>query len=421
MNALDRMLRKKVLARLARLERDRVVVREAGGTTVLGDPGAAAADAAAITVNDPALWRKVAFRGGLGAGEAYVDGDFHADDLVRLLRIFARNREMLRGVDGPLARATAPLRRLPHLLRRNSRRGSRRNIGDHYDLGNDLFALFLDETMTYSAGIFPRPDASLREASVAKLDRICRRLGLRPGMRVLEIGTGWGSFAIHAAGEYGARVKTTTISREQHELAVRRVREAGLDGRVDLLLRDYRELEGVHDRVVSIEMVEAVGHEYLDGYFERIGRLLADDGLALIQAITMPDREHRRYLRSVDFIQRHVFPGSCLPSLGSLNASIARTTRLRPIGLEDLSGHYEQTLRAWRERFLARRRDVLALGYPPRFVRLWEYYLAYCEAGFAERVIGDVQFLLAGPACRDEPVLPALDGASEAAYAETTA
>jgi len=262
--------------------------------------------------------------------------------------------------------------------------------------------------MTYSSGIFEHSSATLHEASVAKLDRICRKLQLSPRDRVLEIGTGWGSFAMHAASRYGCRVTTTTISREQHALAARRIREAGLGDRVELLLADYRTLEGRFDKLVSIEMIEAVGHEYLPGYFAKCASLLDDDGRMLVQAITMPDQRYGQYLKSSDFIRRYVFPGSCVPSIGTMIGAMSAASDLKPVHLEDIGPHYAKTLRCWLENFLARADDVRALGYSDRFVRMWEYYLCYCEAGFAERYLGDVQMLLHKPKCRAEPLLPPL-------------
>jgi cyclopropane-fatty-acyl-phospholipid synthase len=286
---------------------------------------------------------------------------------------------------------------------RNTLAGSQANIAAHYDLGNDFYALFLDETMTYSCGIFEQEDSTLEEASLAKYDRICRKLALKPEDEVLEIGTGWGGFAIYAAGRYGCRVTTTTISRAQFDLARPRIAEAGLEDRVTLLLKDYRHLTGSYDKLVSIEMIEAVGFEYFDTFFSVCSERLKDDGLMCLQAITIADQVFDRYRRSHDFIRSHVFPGSCLISLGALSASLARATDLRLIHLEDLTPHYARTLKLWRERFFANLDQVRALGYPETFIRLWEFYLCYCEGGFAERYIGDVQMVLAKPGNRRAP------------------
>jgi cyclopropane-fatty-acyl-phospholipid synthase len=391
-----RLLAPVMRRRLEDLRGGRISVRDGRGEWSVGEASGRDPLSATLEVRDDRFYRSVALGGGLGASEAYLRGWWEAEDLPRLLRILARNRDVLHGLDAGSARAPGPLRRLLHGLRRNSRRGSRRNIEAHYDLGNDLFALFLDDTLTYSCGVFEHPGASMQEASMAKLDLVCRKLDLRPEHHVLEIGTGWGSFALHAADRHGCRVTTTTISPAQHDLAVRRVRAAGLEDRVRVLRRDYRDLEGTYDRLVSIEMIEAVGHEHLDVYLATCAARLAPGGAALIQAIVMPDEGYDRYLRNVDFIQRHVFPGSCLPSLATMRSAADRTD-LRIVDLDDLTPHYVPTLRSWRERFLAHVDEVRRLGYPERFVRLWDFYLAYCEAGFAERYIGDVQVLLAKP------------------------
>jgi cyclopropane-fatty-acyl-phospholipid synthase len=283
---------------------------------------------------------------------------------------------------------------------RNTRAGARRHIAAHYDLGNDLFRLFLDETMTYSCAVFHRPSISLREAQEAKLERVCRKLELGPGDHVLEIGTGWGSFALHAAERFGCRVTTTTISREQHEAATRRVRDAGLGDRVTVLPQDYRDLRGRYDKLVSIEMIEAVGWQYFDLFFHRCGELLDPRGLMLLQAIVIDDRAYEVEKASRSFIREMIFPSGCLPSLEVISRSVARATSLRLLDLEDITAHYPETLRRWRENFVRLAGRAGELGYDLRFRRLWELYLAYSEGGFMERRIGDVQALLAGPAYR---------------------
>jgi cyclopropane-fatty-acyl-phospholipid synthase len=308
-------------------------------------------------------------------------------------------------MEGGAAFVTAPLRRLLHWLNRNSRDGSRRNIAAHYDLGNDLFALMLDETMAYSCGIYQRADATLHEAQVAKFERICRKLRLSPADHLLEIGTGWGGFAIHAASRYGCRVTTTTISREQHDWAREKIEAAGLSDRVTLLLDDYRDLGGRYDKLVSIEMIEAVGARYLDTYTAQCARLLEPHGAMLLQAITIQDQLYEEALESVDFIQRFIFPGSFIPSVSAVTDSVRRVTDFKVFHLEDIGPHYATTLRHWRENFFARLPEVHRLGYPDAFVRMWEYYLCYCEGGFLERQLGDVQMLLTRPGCRLPPVV----------------
>ena len=293
-----------------------------------------------------------------------------------------------------------------HALRRNTRDGSRRNIAAHYDLGNDFFSLFLSPDLMYSSAIWTDEADTLEIASARKLERICRKLDLKPTDRVIEIGTGWGGFALYAAQHYGCHVTTTTISREQHALASERITAAGLDDRVSLLLKDYRDLEGQYDKLVSIEMVEAIGAPYLDVYFEKLGRLLKPHGLALLQAITIEDHRYAQALKSVDFIKRHVFPGSFIPSINALLAAKTRASDLALIRLDDFGNSYALTLQAWRERFLARLPQVRAQGFDERFIRMWAFYLAYCEGGFRERSIGVAHLLMAKPGHRRAAVLP---------------
>jgi cyclopropane-fatty-acyl-phospholipid synthase len=361
--------------------------------------------AVTVWVDDPRFFTDLAFGGSVGAGEAYMDGCWRTDDLTALVRILVQNREVLDGMEGGWARLVAPARRVLHWAARNTRSGSRRNIAAHYDLGNDLFRLFLDPTMMYSCARFERPDMTLEEASVAKLDAVCRKLGLKPGERVIEIGTGWGGFALHAASRYGCHVTTTTISRRQHDLARERIAAAGLEDRITLLMEDYRDLDceklgGPFDALVSIEMIEAVGHRFYDTFFASCSALLRPEGRMLLQAITIADRQYEAALKSVDFIQRYIFPGSCIPSVSALSASIARSTDMGLFHLEDIGPDYATTLRRWRENFFARIDEVRALGYPERFIRMWEFYLCYCEGGFEERAIGDVHMLLAKPQAR---------------------
>ena len=383
---------------LAQLQGGAITVIDGDDVNTFGQP--ASELRATVTVHDPRFYAQSLFTGSLGAAEAFMQGLWSCDDLTALCRIFARNTSVGDGLDRGVTRFFFATVRSLHWIRRNNKGGSRRNIAAHYDLGNDFFSLWLDDTMTYSSGIFERPDSTLREASVAKLDRICRRLALRPGDHVLEIGTGWGSFALHAASMYGCRVTTTTISREQHDLAVKRIAAAGLSDRVTVLLKDYRDLTGQYDKLVSIEMIEAVGHAFLDTYFKQCASLLKPDGAMMLQAITMNDQRYDRYLRTVDFIQHYIFPGSCCPSLSAMANSIARASDLKWSHLEDFGPHYAKTLRSWRDRFFAAIDAVRAMGYDERFIRMWDYYLSYCEAGFAERYIGVAQILLAKPGWR---------------------
>jgi cyclopropane-fatty-acyl-phospholipid synthase len=355
---------------------------------------------AAVTINDPAAWRDP-LRGSVGLGEGYVDGRWETDDLVALIRIAARELRQLDGIRGAVARPRALWHRVRGLVPENTRIGARRNISAHYDLGNDLFAAFLDERMMYSCAYFPNRAASLEEAQLAKLDRICDRLRLGPENHLLEIGAGWGGMAIHAARRSGCRVTTTTISREQFELARRRVREAGLSDQVNVLLQDYRELQGRYDRLVSVEMIEAVGWQYFDDYFRRCDELLTDDGLMLLQAITIDDRIYEIEKGAKSFANTHVFPGGCLPSQGLIADSLARVTSMKQVWIDDITAHYPPTLAEWRGRFFAAWERLRARGYDERFKRLWDFYLSSSEAGFRERRIGDLQALFAKPRAED--------------------
>jgi cyclopropane-fatty-acyl-phospholipid synthase len=397
---LDALARRLVQARLAGIRDGRISLIDGPERCHYGDRTERCPLQATLQVSDPRFWSELAFGGSIGAGEAYMHGYWHTDDLPALVRILLRNRAVVDGMETGLAQLTTPLQKTFHWLRRNTRQGSRRNIAAHYDLGNTFFELFLDPTMMYSSAIFERPDMSLHEAQLARLAHICRRLDLQASDHLLEIGSGWGGLALYAAQHHGCRVTTTTVSREQFELAGERIAAVGLRNRITLLLEDYRELRGRYDKLVSIEMVEAVGHQFYDTYFRQCGRLLADDGLMLLQAITIADHRYEAARKSVDFIQRHIFPGSTIPSISVMLASIASTTDMKLTHLEDIGPHYATTLRHWRKNFIARLDTVRELGYPESFIRMWEFYLCYCEGGFDERAIGDVQMLLAKPDSR---------------------
>ena len=353
-----------------------------------------------IEVKDTAFFTSTLLGGSLGSAESYMAGEWAFSDLVALVRILIRNRHVLEAVDGRWTFLTNPLSKVIHSLNRNTHSGSRKNIQAHYDLGNDLFKLFLDESMMYSCALFEREDMSLYEASIAKLDAICRKLQLKPSDHVVEIGSGWGGFAIYAASTYGCHVTTTTISDNQFKLAMERIREQGLEHKITLLKQDYRKLEGRFDKLVSIEMIEAVGHHYYKTFFKKCADLLKEDGLMLIQAITINDRNYRKARDEVDFIKRYIFPGSCIPAITALIGAATRGSDLQLISLDDIGIHYARTLRLWRERFLSRRKEISAQGYSDEFIKLWEFYLAYCEGGFEERALGDVHLLMSKPLYR---------------------
>jgi cyclopropane-fatty-acyl-phospholipid synthase len=401
---LNRLARGLVLKSLAAVSQGHLVFIDRGERWEFG---AARSDlTATIWVQHPDFYRRVAFGGTIAAAETYMDGLWRTSDLPALVRIMVRNQEAQQQLEGGLARLATPLRRLLHRLNDNTLSGSRKNIAAHYDLGNDFYRLFLDPTLAYSCGVFERDDSTLEEASRAKFDLICRKLQLKPGMHILEIGTGWGGFALHAAQHYGCRVTTTTISRQQYDLAAQRIAAAGLENRITLLQKDYRTLTGQFDRLVSIEMIEAVGHRHLPAFFKACADRLKEDGAALIQAISVPAHAYRRYLDSPDFINRYIFPGSCCPSLNAMSDAAAAASDLRLVHLEDLSPHYPRTLRAWRTAFLANLERVRELGFDERFIRMWEYYLCYCEGGFAERFTSVLQLVFGKPQCPTEALLP---------------
>ncbi len=405
---IDRFARRAVLSRLSGIKSGRLVIEDGGERIQFGQESTAADLRATIHVKDRRFYSDLALAGSIGAGEAYMAGSWTTDDLTALVQIMIRNREVMEGIEGGLAQLASPFLRLVHYLNRNTRTGSQRNIAAHYDLGNDFFELILDRTLMYSCAIFERPDATLEEAATAKVDRICRKLELRPQDHIVEIGTGWGGFAIHAAKNYGCRVTTTTISRAQHDYAVKRITAEGLGERITVLLKDYRDLSGQFDKAVSIEMIEAVGHHFVDSYFRKCGELLKPDGMMLLQAITITDREYESALKRVDFIKKYIFPGSFIPSVTALCDSITRSSDLRLFHLEDLTPNYAETLKHWRLRMFEHVERVRALGYPEEFIRMWEFYLCYCEGGFRERYIGDVQMLLTKPQSRRAPILPRL-------------
>jgi cyclopropane-fatty-acyl-phospholipid synthase len=413
-NLLDRLVKRAIIGRLANLQYGSLTLIDADDCRRFGESRSGEPHLT-LTIHDPAAWVDIARSGDLGAGEAYMAGRWHCDDLTGLAQLFLRNPQVMYGLNRGPGRVMSLLNKLWHALRRNTLQGSRKNIAAHYDLGNEMFALFLDDTMMYSCAIFDNPQASLQQASVEKLERVCRKLELHPGDHLLEIGSGWGGLALHAARHYGCRVTTTTISREQYRMTLQRVEQAGLGDRITVLCEDYRNLSGQYDKLVSIEMLEAVGHAYFDTYFEKCSSLLKADGLMLLQSITIADQRYAAAKRSVDFIQRYIFPGGCLPSVAVLGDAVARKTDMRIAHLEDIGPHYATTLKRWRERFMARLDGVRALGYPEEFIRMWEYYLCYCEGGFRERTIGTVQVLLGKPLNRREALLTALPLAEERA------
>jgi len=400
---LGGLARTAVLTHLGKLGHGHLRLLSHGQQWSFGD--AASPLQAEVEILDDATWSMIAGNGSIGAGEAYIHGYWRSPDLALVTRLFVANLKVLDALEGGLARFGRPALRLLHRLNRNSKRGSRRNILAHYDLGNALFERLLDPTMMYSAAQFEHPGQTLEEAQLHKLERICQKLELCPDDHLLEIGCGWGSLAIHAATRYGCRVTTTTLSEAQYAHTLQRVQALGLEQRVTVLREDYRDLKGTFDKLVSIEMIEAVGHRYLPVYFRQCASLLKSDGLMLVQAITIRDQRYALARRSVDFIQRYIFPGGALPSLSVMLDTASRQTDLNLVHLEDFGLDYARTLACWRENLRHSRAALTSLGYDDTFQRLWEYYLCYCQGGFEERAIGVAQLLWAAPLAR-RAVLP---------------
>lgn len=385
-NWVDRWCRRQVVRRLERLQDARIAIYQGNVPQLLGQGTASTCNE--LYVRNPRFYRRVVLGGSMGAAESYMDGDWSADDLPALLEAFARDASVSRRLDSGWRRLRKPLDVAWAQLRRNTPRGSRKNIAAHYDLSNDFYRLWLDETMAYSSAVFASPQATLAEGSRHKFDLICLKLNLQPDDHLLEIGTGWGGLAVHAAEQYGCRVTTTTISQQQYEYAQALVAERGLGDRITLLDHDYRQLEGQYDKLASVEMIEAVGHQYLPTFFRKCDHLLRPGGRMVLQAITIPDQRYAAYKRSVDFIQRYIFPGGALPSIGAIQRAVGSHTQLLPIGLRDYARDYARTLTLWREAFFDNLHDVRRLGFDERFIRTWDYYLSYCIAGFRQRQIG---------------------------------
>jgi len=355
-----------------------------------------------IIVNSEEFFKRIILFGDIGFGEAYVDGLWETDNITNVIKWVLLNIENAPSVSGSNVQSIALnllkwFNKLTHFKRANTVDGSRKNISEHYDLNNDFFASFLDPTMTYSSAYFYKDGLSLEEAQLAKYDRLCKQLHLKPTDHVLEIGSGWGGNAIYMAKNYGCKVTSLTISEEQHKLACERVTAAGLDDRISIELRDYRTLEGQYDKIVSVEMLEAVGHKFLDVYFKKCHDLLKCNGILALQVITSPDSRYECLRKGVDWIQKHIFPGSLLPSVGAINGSVNRTGDMTLIDLKDIGSDYATTLKLWYDQFNANLPKVKELGFDERFVRKWNYYLCYCEAAFAMRNINTMQLVYSRP------------------------
>ena len=417
LNFVDGSAKKIVLKKLDAMQEGSILLSQPGvkdpitlGEDLTTDPSQKLS--ATLKIVDPAFYRRTLLGGTIGAAESYIDGDWGTDNLTDLIRILIRNMGDISKMERTWSRARGLMHRWKHLRRKNTVSGSRKNIQDHYDLGNEFYSLFLDPTMSYSAGVFDAdladerfPDAmsEMHGASLIKMDRICQKLDLRPEDHVVEIGTGWGGLAIHMASRFGCQVTTTTISQQQFQYATEAIAKAGLEDKITVLLKDYRDLEGQFDKLVSVEMIEAVGHQFLDTYFAKCNALLKPNGAMLIQAILIGEAYHASYQKGVDFIRAYVFPGGCLPSAVTIGQSVGRVSEMHMLDYEDMTPHYAVTLMQWREVFLDRVEAVRALKFDDYFIRLWHFYLSYCEAAFAERRCQSVQIMFGKRDCPLDP------------------
>lgn len=408
---VQKIARKVIYARLAQLQRGKLTIVEGGERYQFGSEDAPAGE---IVVSHPSFFQAVISGGSVGAAESYMRGEWDSPDLTSLMQVMSRNMQVTNAMETGLAAVMAPFLKMLHWTNKNTREGSRRNISQHYDLSNDFFAQFLDPTMMYSCAVWPHDQASLQAASEHKLERVCQKLALKPSDHLLEIGTGWGSMAIWAAKHYGCKVTTTTISKEQHRYAEERIKAEGLEDKITLLLDDYRDLEGTYDKLVSIEMIEAVGHHFLGTYLAKCSSLLKEDGMMLIQAITMPDNRYEQALREVDFIKRYIFPGSFIPSISAILNEAGKNTDLILSHLEDQGSHYARTLDCWAESFRQQQTQGEIAQKPEWFRRMWNYYFAYCSGGFRERVIGCAQMLFSKQGNRQKPLLHPFDSVKQA-------
>jgi cyclopropane-fatty-acyl-phospholipid synthase len=398
---MAKVARNLVHRQLASLHTGCLQVEEDGEVFSFGQPESQTDLVARLIVKDASCYSEIMTGGSIGAAESYMTADWTSPDLTKLVRLMVRNIDILDQMEGGLALLSKPLLKAFHYLNQNSAKGSRRNIAAHYDLGNDLFQLFLDPTMMYSSGIFPSAEADMEQASLNKLEIICQKLELKSSDHLVEIGTGWGGLAIYAAKHYGCKVTTTTISEQQYNLAKLRVEQAGLSDKITLLLKDYRDLKQVYagqfDKLVSIEMIEAVGWKFYKTFFNHCSALLKPEGIALIQAITIAEQRYEQARNDVDFIQRYIFPGSCIPSITALLNASTEASDFALVQAQDFGLHYARTLKAWQESFNAQSEKVTELGYSEDFKRMWQFYLSYCEGGFEERSIGVNHLVFAKP------------------------
>jgi len=396
-NLLHRLARALVFKQLKKISIGYISIQEGANKFSFGKKGNLSAH---ITVHDPRFYGALAFGGSIGVSEAFMQKFWSVNDLTKLIRIMAINQNAMDQLESLFNVFLKPILKCLHYLNQNSVKGSRINISKHYDLGNDFFSLFLDSTMMYSSAVFKNPQDSLYKGSIHKLEMVCQGLELNAQDHVIEIGSGWGGFAIYAAQNYGCKVTTTTISKQQYLYVKQKIKDLKLTHKITVLLSDYRHLKGQFSKLVSIEMLEAVGYQYYDTYFEVCAHLLKSDGIAFIQTITIADQRYEKAKHSVDFIQRYIFPGSCIPSITALQNSITQSSDLKIYQIQDIGDHYARTLALWREAFFKRLPEVKALGFDDVFIRMWHFYLAYCEGGFKEKAISDIHLKLVKPGYR---------------------
>ena len=395
---MNHLYKKIIHQRLSQIKDAHIIISDGKSINKYGKPGNLSAK---INILDSVFYKNIILGGTIGASESFIRGEWSSPNLTNVIRVLARNTEAQDKLENLFTLLSQPFLKVMHKLNENSVRGSKKNISRHYDLSNDFFSLFLDKNMMYSSAIYKSRKTSLEDASTNKLDVICKKLNLKKTDHVIEIGTGWGGFAIYATKNYGCKVTTTTISIEQYKFAKQKIKEAGLGKKIKVLLKDYRLLKGQYDKLVSIEMIEAVGYQFYDEYFKIIGQLLKNDGEALIQAITIKDQRYSKAIQSVDFIQKYIFPGSCIPSITAIQNSLTSSTDLVINDIRDIGHHYARTLADWRKRFLKNKQEIRKLGFDDKFLRMWLFYFAYCEGGFEEKVISDIHLHITKPGYRN--------------------
>ena len=383
--------KKIVLKVLKKIKVGTITLRDFDRTHVFENSGPG--ECVTITIKNPQVYKKILSEGSVGAGRGYIDGDWDTDDLTKLISLFIKNVSLFNEIESPLARLFSFVRTIGYKLNINTVNRAKDNILAHYDLGNDFFKLILDPSMMYSCALYEHPDMKLDDASLKKIQKICSQLSLTPQDHLLEIGTGWGGFAIYAAQTFGCKITTTTISDKQYAFVKQKIKQLGLDHQIELLNLDYRQLSGQYDKLVSIEMIEAVGHKYFDVFFKQCYQLLKPEGLFFLQAIVINDQAYEAAKDEVDFIKRYIFPGGCLPSVFSIARSIAKQTKLQLLSSEDIGKHYVQTLYDWQDNLLKNKQAILDQGFTQAFIRTWQFYFCYCAAGFDTHYISNIHAL----------------------------